>query len=145
MFIALTEYMLPRKVFLDYNNLFSPNDNQKVDKTIDNYFKDFRFKKDRWNKKLLFRGNKKSELKSQKHKKMCKVLSYFEHFLIAVNGFILIPVFASLVGIYVGIASFEVRVKISAVTAGIKSCKSIVKNKRKHHDHILLFARLSKF
>ena len=76
---------------------------------------------------------------------MCKVLSYFEHFLIAVNGFILIPVFASLVGIYVGIASFEVRVKISAVTAGIKSCKSIVKNKRKHHDHILLFARLSKF
>ena len=59
MFIALTEYMLPRKFFLDYNNLFSPNDNQKVDKTIDNYFKDFRFKKNRWNKKLLFRGNKK--------------------------------------------------------------------------------------
>ena len=45
MFIALTEYMLPRNFFLDYNNLFSPNDNQKVDKTIDNYFKDFRFKK----------------------------------------------------------------------------------------------------
>ena len=50
-----------------------------------------------------------------------------------------------LVGITVGIASFEVRVKICAVTAGIKSCKSIVKNKRKNHDQILLFTRLLKF
>ena len=127
---------------LDYTNLLSPNDNQKVDKTIDNYFKEFRFKKDRWNKKLLFRGNKKSELKSQNHKKMCKVLSYFEHFLICSQWFYFDSCICFIIS--VGIASFEVRVKICTVTAEIISCKSIVKNKRKYHDHILLFAKLSK-
>ena len=32
--IAFTEYMLPRKVLLDYNNLFSTNDYKKNNKKI---------------------------------------------------------------------------------------------------------------
>ena len=47
MFIAFIEYMLPGKALLDYTNLFSPNDNQKIDKNINNYFEYFRFKKKR--------------------------------------------------------------------------------------------------
>ena len=35
MFIAFIEYMLPGKSLLDYTNLFSPNNNQKIKKIID--------------------------------------------------------------------------------------------------------------
>ena len=69
MFIAFIEYMLPGKALLHYTNLFSPNDNKKMKKIIDTKFEDFRFKKNRWTKKFWFRGNKKCELTSQKHKK----------------------------------------------------------------------------
>ena len=47
MFIDFIEYMLPGKALLNYTDLFSPNDNQKIDKNINNYFEDFRFKKNR--------------------------------------------------------------------------------------------------
>ena len=38
--IALIEYMLAGKKFLDYNNFFSPNNYKINDKKIYNYFKD---------------------------------------------------------------------------------------------------------
>ena len=38
--ILFTEYMITRKMILDYTNLFSPNDYQKNDKIIYKYFKD---------------------------------------------------------------------------------------------------------
>ena len=38
--IAFIEYMLAGKTFLDYTNLFSPNDYKKNDKIIYQYFKD---------------------------------------------------------------------------------------------------------
>ena len=38
--IAFIEYMLVGKTFLDYTNLFSPNDYLKNDKVIYKYFKD---------------------------------------------------------------------------------------------------------
>ena len=37
--IAFTECMTARKTLLDYTNVFSPNDYQKNDKIIYNYFK----------------------------------------------------------------------------------------------------------
>ena len=38
--IAFIEYRPPGKTFLDFTNLFSPNDYEKNDKTIYKYFKD---------------------------------------------------------------------------------------------------------
>ena len=60
---------------------------------------------------------------SEKHKKVCKTLSYFEHFLVfvfAVSGCVLISVFASLVGVPAGIESSAVGLKICAITAEIR-------------------------
>ena len=78
---------------------------------------------------------------SEMHKKVYRVLNYFEHFLVfvsAVSGFASVFVFASLVGVSVGIASSEVGIKICAITAGFKKYKSIIKNKKKKHDKIVL-------
>ena len=55
---------------------------------------------------------------------MFRTLNYFEHFLVfvsALSGCVSNFVFASLVGIPVGIASSAVGVKICAIMAGIKS------------------------
>ena len=38
--IAFIEYMVVGKIFLDYTNLFSPNDYKKNDKIIYKYLKD---------------------------------------------------------------------------------------------------------
>ena len=67
---------------------------------------------------------------------MCRVLKYFEHFLVfvsAVTGCVLIFVFASLVGVPVGIASSAVEIKTCAVIARIKKYKLVVKKKKKKH------------
>ena len=84
------------------------------------------------------------DLMSEKHKKACRTLNYCEHFLIfisAVSGCVSISTFALLVGVPVGIASSAVRLKIGAITTGIKNYKSIIKKKRKKHDKILLLAK----
>ena len=60
---------------------------------------------------------------SKKHKKICRTLNYIEHFLTlasAVNGCISISAFASLLGIPIGITSSAIRLKICAITAGIR-------------------------
>ena len=56
----------------------------------------------------------------------------------AVTGCVSITVFASLVAIPIGITSSAVRLKICAITAGIKKFKSIIKKKKKKHDKIVL-------
>ena len=61
-------------------------------------------------------------------KKMCKVMNYFEYFLIfisAVSGCVSISAFALVIGVPVGITSSALGLKICAMTAGIK--KSIIK------------------
>ena len=66
----------------------------------------------------------------KKHRKFCKTLNYLEHFLNLVStviGRISISAFASLFGILIGIPSSAMRLKICAITAGIKKCKSIIK------------------
>ena len=80
---------------------------------------------------------------SERYKKVCKVLNYFEHFVIfisAVSGCASISAFAWLVGIPIGITSFALGLKICAITAGIKKDKSIIKKKRKN-NHIVLLAK----
>ena len=57
---------------------------------------------------------------SVKHKKECRALKYFEHFLgfaSAVSGCVSISAITSLVGVLVGIASSTIGLKIYALTA----------------------------
>ena len=78
----------------------------------------------------------------KKHKKVCTTLNYIEHFLIlgsTVTGCILISVFASLVGIPLGITSSAIGLKICAINAAIKKYKSTIKKKK--HDKIVLLAK----
>ena len=59
-----------------------------------------------------------------------------------VTGYISISVFASLVCVSVGITSSKVRIKICAISAGIKKYKSnIRKKKKKKHDKIVLLGK----
>ena len=51
---------------------------------------------------------------SKKHKKVCTILTYIEHFLIlgsTTTGCISISAFASLVGISIGVTSSVIRLK----------------------------------
>ena len=60
---------------------------------------------------------------SETHKKVCRVLNYFEHFLVfvsAVNFCVSISAFASLVGVPVCIATSAIGIKICVITAAIK-------------------------
>ena len=75
---------------------------------------------------------------------MYTTLNFLEHFLIlasTITGCISISTLASLVGISIGIRSSEVRLKIYAITAGIKKYKLIIKKKKKNHDKIVLLAK----
>ena len=75
---------------------------------------------------------------------MCRALNYFEHFLVfisAVSGCASIFEFTSLVDVSVGIASSAAKIKISAITAGIKKYKSIIKKKRKKYDKIVMLGK----
>ena len=74
---------------------------------------------------------------SRKHKKVCTTLNYTEHFLIlgsTITGCVSISAFASLVGIPIGITSSAIGLKICAITAGIKTYKSIIKKKKRNHE-----------
>ena len=51
-----------------------------------------------------------------------------------------ISTFAPLIGIPIGILSSAIGLKICAITAGIRKCKSIIKKKKKH-DKIVLLAK----
>ena len=71
---------------------------------------------------------------SQKHKKVCRTLSYIERFLVLVsrvNGYISISAFASSVAIPIRITSSTIGLKICLITAGIKRFKSIITEKKK--------------
>ena len=72
---------------------------------------------------------------SKKHKKVGRVLNYFDHSLIVlstITGCVSISAFASLVGIPIGITSSVIGLKISVITAGINKSKSITKKKKEN-------------
>ena len=86
----------------------------------------------------------RNELMRKKHKKVCRVLNYIDHLLIVISKItecVSISDFASLVGIPIGIKSSAIRLKICAITAGIKKYKSINKKKKKTHDKMILLAK----
>ena len=62
-------------------------------------------------------------------------------FLFAVGGCVSISEFSLLVRVPVVIASSAVKLKICAITTGIKKYKSIISKKRKKHDKIVLLAK----
>ena len=69
--------------------------------------------------KYLLGQVKDNDLISEKHKKECKALNYFEHFLAFVSansGSVQISAFASLLGVSVDIFSSAERIKICALT-----------------------------
>ena len=73
---------------------------------------------------------------SKKHKKFCRVLNYIVHSLIVIStitGCVSISVFASLVGILIGIMGSEIGLITCIITAGIKkyTSKCIVCNSKK--------------
>ena len=81
-----------------------------------------------------------NELISKKHKNVCKILHYIEHFFIlafAVSRCISKSAFASLLGI----TSSAVGFRIGAIATAIKKYKSIIKKKKKKHDKIVLLAQ----
>ena len=72
---------------------------------------------------------KQIELMSRKHKKICETLNYIEYFLLlasAITGWISIATFSSLIAFPMRITSCVIRLKICAITAGIKKYKSII-------------------
>ena len=83
---------------------------------------------------------KQNELMSKTHKKVCTPANYIEHFLIlasTITECTSVSAFASLLGIHIGITISAIRLKICAITAGIKKYKSIIKKKEKKHDKIV--------
>ena len=77
----------------------------------------------------FFEEIEQNELMSRKHKKVCTTVNNIEHFLIldsAITGRISISTFASLLGNPIRITSSAIRLKICAIVAVIKKCKSIV-------------------
>ena len=58
-----------------------------------------------------------------------------------VTGRVSISAFTSLVAVPVGITSSPVKLKIYAITTGIKKYKSIIKKKKKKHNEIVLLGK----
>ena len=68
---------------------------------------------------------------SKKHKKLCRVLYYIDHSLIAISiitGWV--SILASLAGIPIVITSSTIGLKICVIMVGIKKFKSIIKKKK---------------
>ena len=66
---------------------------------------------------------KQHELMSRKHKKVCKTLSYIEHFLIlasTITRSISMSDITSLLGIPIGVTSSAIWLKIYPIASGIK-------------------------
>ena len=71
---------------------------------------------------------------SGKHKKFCTTLNYIENFLIlasTVTGCVSISAFFSFIGILIVTTNSAIRLKIYAITAGIKKYKSIIKKQKR--------------
>ena len=71
-----------------------------------------------------------NDLISKKQKKVFTALNYIEHLLVltsVITRCVLISAFTSFVGIPTGILSCRVRLKIYAITTGIKKYESMIK------------------
>ena len=108
----------------------------------------FRFENIDETRNYFVDGIEQNELMSSKHKKVCMTLNYIEQFLaftvftvlqLAFTECISISTFTFLLGIPIIISIPVIRLKIWAITAGIKKYKlAITKNKKKHNKTALL-------
>ena len=108
---------------------------------------EFRLKNIDETRNYLIEKIKQNELMSIKHKKICTTLNYIEYILIiafTITGCVSISSFASLVDIPIGITISAIELKVCAITAGIKRCKSIIKKKKKKWDRKVLSAKLNR-
>ena len=87
----------------------------------ENVNQEFRLEKINETRNYLIEEINQNALMSKKHKKVCRVLNYIEHLLIAIStiiGCVSTSAFASLVGIPIGIAIATKGLKIGAITTG---------------------------
>ena len=113
----------------------------------ENMSQEFRLKHTDETRNYLIEEINRNELMSIKHKKICTTLNYIEYILIiafTITGCVSISSFASLVDIPIGITSSAIELKVCAITAGIKRCKSIIKKKKKKWDRKVLSAKLNR-
>ena len=106
--------------------------------------REFRLKTIDKTKIYFFEEIEQNELMSRKHKKVCATVNNIERFFIldsAITGRISISTFASLLRNPIGITSSAIRLKICAIVAVIKKCKSIIKKKIKKRNEIVLLAK----
>ena len=104
----------------------------------------FKFKKINETRNYFLEKKKHNDLMSERYKTTCKYLNYVENVLIfasTVTGCVSISAFAWLVCVPVGLTSSAGRLKICAITAGIKRYKSIIEKKKKKHDKIVLLGK----
>ena len=105
---------------------------------------EFRLRKTDETRNHIFDEIKYNDLLSEKYKKTCKYLRYAEHLLLIasiVAGCVSISEFASLVCVPADITCSTIGIKICAITAGIKKHKSIIKQKKKKYDKMLLLGK----
>ena len=110
----------------------------------ENMNQEFRLKKIDEIRNYFIEEINRNELMSKKHKKVCRVLKYVNHSLIVIStvtGCVSISALCSLVEIPIEIASFTIGLKICVITAAFKKYKSIIKEKRKKHNKIVLLAK----
>ena len=96
---------------------------------------------------ILIEEINRNKLMSKNHKKVSTTLNYIERFLIltsTITGLVSISVFASLIGIPIGVTSSAIGLKICGIAAGIKKYKSIIKKNKKKHDKIVLLTCINK-
>ena len=89
----------------------------------ENISQEFRLKNKDETRNYLTEEINQNELMSKKHRKIYRLLNYIEHLLTlisTVTGYVSIFVFASLVGIRIGITTSTIGLKICVITAGIK-------------------------
>ena len=110
----------------------------------ENISQEFRLENITETRNYLIEEINRNQLVSKKHKMVCTTLNYIEHFLIlgsTVTGSVSISVYASLVGIPIGITSSAIGLKIFVITAAIKKYKLIIKKKNKKPDKTVLLAK----
>ena len=109
----------------------------------ENISQEFRLKNIYKTKNYFFEEIEKNEFMIKKHKKVCTILNYIEHFLILdsiITGCISISVFACLLDIPKGNTSSAIELEICAITAGIKNISQQL-GKKKDRDEIVLLAK----
>ena len=81
---------------------------------------------------------------SKKHRNISATLNDIDHFLILasiITRCISISAFASFIAVPIIITISAIGLKICAITAKSKKCKSLIKKKKKKHDKTVLLAK----